>query len=83
MKKVLVTVYLKPEILDPQGRAIHGALSKLGLVGLVDVRQGKQFSLFFKNDEHVQQNQLIETLANELLSNPVIENYSIEVVDVT
>jgi phosphoribosylformylglycinamidine synthase len=45
MAKVVVDVALKPEILDPQGRAIVGALGRVGLSGVTDVRQGKQFVL--------------------------------------
>jgi hypothetical protein len=45
MTIVVVDVALKPEILDPQGRAILGALGRVGLVGVADVRQGKQFVL--------------------------------------
>ncbi len=41
--RVIVDVMLKPEILDPQGRAVQGALGRLGLSGVADVRQGKQF----------------------------------------
>ena len=43
MARVVVDVMLKPEILDPQGRAVQGALGRLGLTGVTDVRQGKQF----------------------------------------
>ena len=43
MARVVVDVMLKPEILDPQSRAVQGALGRLGLSGVVDVRQGKQF----------------------------------------
>nr|MDT0665777.1 phosphoribosylformylglycinamidine synthase subunit PurS [Micromonospora sp. DSM 115978] len=45
MAKVVVDVMLKPEILDPQGQAVMGALPRLGVAGIVGVRQGKRFEL--------------------------------------
>ena len=45
MARVVVDVMLKPEILDPQGKAVHGALPRLGVEGVSDVRQGKRFEL--------------------------------------
>ena len=45
MARVVVDVMLKPEILDPQGKAVHGALPRLGVDGINDVRQGKRFEL--------------------------------------
>ena len=45
MARVVVDVMLKPEILDPQGKAVHGALPRLGFAGVSDVRQGKRFEL--------------------------------------
>lgn len=79
MAKVLVNVALKPEILDPQGRAVLGALGRLGLTGVSDVRQGKQFVLNI--DGHVDDAKLaqINEIASSLLSNPVIEDFTVEV----
>lgn len=78
MPHIVVTVHLKPEILDPQGKAIFGALVRQGLFGLTDVRQGKQFILNVKSDVTPEILKDIEHLAQNLLSNPVIEDYSIE-----
>ena len=50
MARVVVNVMLKPEILDPQGRAVQGALGRLGLTGVSDVRQGKQFVIDLEGD---------------------------------
>ena len=50
MARVIVDVMLKPEILDPQGRAVQGALGRLGLSGVADVRQGKQFVIELEGD---------------------------------
>ncbi len=81
MARVIVDVMLKPEILDPQGRAVQGALGRLGLTGVQDVRQGKQFIIDIEGTLEGDRYDLMHTLAEELLSNPVIENYSMRVVD--
>ena len=74
MARVLVDVVLKPEILDPQGQAIVGALERLGVHGVTDVRQGKHFEL--EVDDSVD-DETVTKLADTLLANPVIENFSI------
>jgi phosphoribosylformylglycinamidine synthase len=74
MARVVVDVVLKPEILDPQGQAIVRALSRLGITGVSDVRQGKHFELDV--DDSVDDDQLAK-IADILLANPVIENFAI------
>ncbi|HEU5007258.1 MAG TPA: phosphoribosylformylglycinamidine synthase subunit PurS [Jatrophihabitantaceae bacterium] len=74
MARVVVDVVLKPEILDPQGQAIVGALGRLGVEGVTSVRQGKHFEL--EVDDNVQDD-AVAKIADTLLSNPVIENYTI------
>mgnify|MGYP002635415588 FL=1 len=81
MARVVVDVMLKPEILDPQGRAVQGALGRLGLTGVVDVRQGKQFVIDVEGEVTGDRLALMHTLAAELLSNPVIEDYRLVVED--
>ena len=81
MARVIVDVMLKPEILDPQGRAVQGALGRLGLSGVTDVRQGKQFVIDIDGELDEVQRAKLEQLAGELLSNPVIEDYRMTVVD--
>ena len=76
MARVIVDVSLKPEILDPQGRAVQGALGRLGLAGVTSVRQGKQFVIDIEGE--VDEAKLHE-LAGNLLSNPVIENYALRI----
>jgi phosphoribosylformylglycinamidine synthase PurS subunit len=76
---VVVNVALKPEILDPQGRAVLGALGRLGLSGVVDVRQGKQFVLNIDGDVDEAKLAQIHEIASTLLSNPVIEDFTVEV----
>ena len=79
--RVIVDVMLKPEILDPQGRAVQGALGRLGLSGVADVRQGKQFVIELEGDLDDARRATLGELAGELLSNPVIENYTMTVLD--
>jgi phosphoribosylformylglycinamidine synthase len=74
-----VNVALKPEILDPQGRAVLGALGRLGLSGVADVRQGKQFVLNIEGDVDDAKLAQIHEIAATLLSNPVIEDFTVEV----
>jgi phosphoribosylformylglycinamidine synthase PurS subunit len=76
--RVVVDVMLKPEILDPQGKAVHGALPRLGFTGVTDVRQGKRFELEVDEvtDEVLAR---VDELAATLLSNPVIEDYAVHV----
>ena len=72
MAKVVVDVMPKPEILDPQGQAVAGALVRLGVAGVGDVRQGKHFEL--EVDESVD-DETLERVAATLLANPVIEDW--------
>ena len=79
MALVVVNVALKPEILDPQGRAVLGALGRLGLSGVADVRQGKQFVLNIDGEIDASKLAQIHEIASTLLSNPVIEDFTLEV----
>ncbi len=79
MARVVVNVALKPEILDPQGRAVAGALGRLGLSGVIDVRQGKQFIIDLDGELEGERAELMKKLAAELLSNPVIEDFTLTV----
>jgi len=76
--RIIVDVMLKPEILDPQGQAVKGALGRLGLPGVTDVRQGKRFVIDVESDPDPA---LLEELAANLLSNPVIEDYELRYVE--
>ena len=79
MPKVVVDVMPKPEILDPQGKAVLGALPRLGFSGVVDVRQGKRFELEFFGEVTDDVLDQVREMAQTLLSNPVIENYEVHV----
>ena len=76
MSRVVVNVMPKPEILDPQGKAVTGALGRLGFTGL-SVRQGKRFEI--EVDGHVTPEVLarIEQAAEGLLANTVIESFEV------
>ena len=78
MARVVVDVMLKPEILDPQGKAVHGALPRLGFDGITDVRQGKRFELEVDEVTDARLAEIHE-IAEKLLSNPVIEDYAVRV----
>ncbi len=74
MARIVVDVMPKAEILDPQGQAIVGALGRLGFAGVSDVRQGKRFEL--EVDDSVDDDALAK-IAEELLANTVIEEFSV------
>ena len=80
MAKIIVDVHLKPELLDPQGRAISGALERLGLINVEEVRQGKQFVIEMSGEVTDEVLKQLHELAGNLLSNPVIENYELKVI---
>ena len=79
MARVVVDVMPKPEILDPQGKAVQGALPRLGFSGVTDVRQGKRFEIEIDGDLTDDVLAEVHKMAETLLSNPVIENYSVHV----
>ena len=79
MQKVQINVHLKSEILDPQGRAILGALGRFGISDVTDVRQGKQFVLTLDGELTEEKLAEIHKVAETLLSNPVIEDFTVEV----
>ena len=78
--KARVTVTLKPGILDPQGKAIEGALRSLGLEGVASVRQGKVFEIEIDERGRSAAEALLKQAADKLLANTVIENYQLEVL---
>ena len=78
MARVVVDVMLKPEILDPRGQAVQGALARLGHAEINSVRQGKRFELQL---DTAPDTAALEEIASTLLANTVIEDYSIRVED--
>ena len=79
MARVVVDVMLKPEILDPQGKAVQGALPRLGFEGISDVRQGKRFELEVDGELTEERLAQVREIAEKLLSNPVIEDFAVHV----
>jgi phosphoribosylformylglycinamidine synthase len=75
-----VNVRPKPGILDPQGRAVEGSLSHLGIDGVSDVRVGRRIELTVAAADDEAARAVVERLAAELLSNPLIEAYDVEVL---
>jgi phosphoribosylformylglycinamidine synthase PurS subunit len=78
--RVVVDVMLKPEILDPQGKAVQGALPRLGFTGVTDVRQGKRFELEVESADEATL-AAIEKMAETLLANTVIEDFVVRIED--
>lgn len=74
-----VTVTLKPGILDPQGKAIEGALASLGIEGVAEVRQGKVFDVDLATDDTAEAETLLQNACERLLANTVVERYRVEV----
>ena len=82
MPRIVVDVMPKPEILDPQGKAIAGALPWIGLTGFTAVRQGKRFELTVDGDVTDEVLEQARHAATTLLSNPVIEDVTrVEVLE--
>jgi phosphoribosylformylglycinamidine synthase len=79
--KARVSVTLKAGILDPQGKAIEGALKSLGLNGLASVRQGKVFDVEFEGTDRKRAEAELKEAAERLLANTVIENYRVELLE--
>jgi phosphoribosylformylglycinamidine synthase len=73
-----VNVTPKPGILDPQGRAVEGSLGHLGIEGVSEVRVGRRVELTVEAADVAAARAVVERLASELLSNPLIETYTVE-----
>jgi phosphoribosylformylglycinamidine synthase subunit PurS len=78
--KARVTVTLKSGVLDPQGKAIEGALKSLGVDGVASVRQGKVFDIDIDGADKARVEAALKDAAEKLLANTVIENYRIDVM---
>ena len=78
--KAKVYVTLKPGVLDPQGKAIHHSAELMGYKSIADIRQGKYFEIAL--DQSVNETEArksVEKIANDVLANPVIEDYRVEI----
>lgn len=78
--KARVTVTLKNGVLDPQGKAIEGALKSFGLEGIESVRQGKIFDIELISSDPAEAETLLKAAAEKLLANMVVENYRVEIL---
>ena len=78
--KARVTVTLKAGILDPQGKAIEGALKSLGIPNVASVRQGKVFDIEIDGADRAKAESALKLAAEKLLANMVIENYRVELL---
>jgi phosphoribosylformylglycinamidine synthase len=79
MMKARIHVSLKSGVLDPQGKAIGNALHSLGFIGIGEVRQGKLIELELADTDVAAARARVEDMCRQLLANPVIENYAIEI----
>lgn len=79
--KARIHITLKEGVLDPQGKAIRGALSALGFNGVNQVRQGKYLELDLEESDRALSRAIVEAMCAKLLANTVIEDYSIEIVE--
>jgi phosphoribosylformylglycinamidine synthase PurS subunit len=78
--KAKVFVSLKPGVLDPQGKAIQHSVELLGFSGIADVRQGKYFEIALQDSaDQEQARESVTRIAREVLSNPIIEDYRVEI----
>lgn len=76
--KATVTISLKNGVLDPQGKAIQGALGNLGFAGVSDVRQGKVIELELAETDRAKAEAQVKAMCEKLLANTVIESYRFE-----
>jgi phosphoribosylformylglycinamidine synthase len=79
MVRARITVTLKEGVLDPQGKAIEGALATLGFAGVGEVRQGKVFDLVLDTADRSAAGAMLAEMCEKLLANTVIEDYSISI----
>ena len=78
--KAIVNIFLKEGVLDPQGKAIHHALDAMNFEGVEDVRMGKQIILKLISTNKEDARAEVEKMAEDILANTVIEDYTIELV---
>jgi phosphoribosylformylglycinamidine synthase subunit PurS len=78
--KARIIVTLKSGILDPQGKAIEGALTSLGIKGVASVRQGKVFDLEIEASDRKQAQAALKEAADKLLANTLVENYDLKLI---
>ena len=75
--KFSVTVTLKKDVLDPQGKVVQNTLQNLGMDSLKNVRQGKYFELEVNENDQTKAEQKIDDMCKKLLANLIIEDYKV------
>ena len=75
--KISVTVTLKKDVLDPQGKVVGQTLKNMGYKNIIDVRQGKYFEIELENTDKDSAEKLVKEICEKLLTNVVIEDYKI------
>jgi phosphoribosylformylglycinamidine synthase PurS subunit len=75
--KISIIITLKKDVLDPQGKVIHQTLNGMGFDGINEVRQGKYFEIFIKENDKKKAEEEVEKMCEKLLANLIIENYKI------
>ncbi len=75
--KISVTVTLKKDVLDPQGKVVKQTLKNMGHENIDDVRQGKYFEIELNESDKKKAEKIIEDISQKLLTNTVIEDYTI------
>ena len=78
--KARVTIYPRPEVLDPQGKAVHQALTRVGFDGVKSVRIGKSFDIELKTKSKPLATKQLEEMCEKLLANRVMEVFEIEIL---
>jgi phosphoribosylformylglycinamidine synthase len=81
--KAIVTVFPRREILDPQGKAIAGALARVGFDSVASVRAGKVFDIELSESDPTRARELIDAMCRKLLANTVVEDFTYELVEGT
>lgn len=79
--KAIVTVFPRREILDPQGKAIAGALARVGFTAVTSVRAGKVFEIELGETDPARARELLEAMCRKLLANTVVEDFTYELVE--
>ncbi|MCP5365307.1 MAG: phosphoribosylformylglycinamidine synthase subunit PurS [Hyphomicrobiales bacterium] len=81
MKTATIHIRLKPGVLDPEGKAIEHSLMALGFAGIGQVRQARSFEIDLNESDSTQARDIADAMCRQLLANPVIETYDIEISD--
>ena len=76
--KFSVTITLKKDVLDPQGKVVQNTLQNLGTTNLTSIRQGKYFEIDFDDTNQVEAQKKVDDMCKKLLANLIIEDYKIE-----